>query len=167
MPICCVFALSQAVLPPNQVLFLTPEVAANYGIVRSKFNALVNISVLDKVSGAAQRADVTGTAKNLIGNARKLTFKKVEEGDAIYYLAVLPFRDQETFRFEIDVQKGSSKQTLKFQQKIIQEKLKFSTKNKNIRINCISAGGINDNQPALFKKKYNKTIDDNIIKKDI
>ena len=27
-------------------------------------------------------------------------------------------------------------------------------KNKNIRINCISAGGINDNQPALFKKKY-------------
>lgn len=98
--------------------FLTPEVAANYGIVRSKFNALVNISVLDKVSGEAQRADVTGTAKNLLGNARKLTFKKVEEGDAIYYLAVLPFRDQETFRFEIDVQKGASKQTLKFQQKM-------------------------------------------------
>ena len=98
--------------------FLTPEVAANYGIVRSKFNALVNISVLDKVAGAAQRADVTGTAKNLIGNASKITFKKVEEGDAIYYLAVLPFRDQETFRFEIDVQKGSSKQTLKFQQKM-------------------------------------------------
>ncbi|GAB5390648.1 MAG: DUF4426 domain-containing protein [Alteromonas macleodii] len=98
--------------------FLTPEVAASYGIVRSKFNALVNISVLNKVSGEAQRADVTGTAKNLLGNSRKLTFKKVEEGDAIYYLAVLPFRDQETFRFEIDVQKGSSKQTLKFQQKM-------------------------------------------------
>lgn len=98
--------------------FLTPEVAANYGIVRSKFNALVNISVLDKASGEAQRVDMTGTAKNLLGNTRKLTFKKVEEGDAIYYLAVLPFRDQETFRFEIDVQKGPSKQTLKFQQKM-------------------------------------------------
>ena len=98
--------------------FLTPEVAANYGIVRSKFNALVNISVLDKASGEAQRVDMTGTAKNLLGNTRKLTFKKVEEGDAIFYLAVLPFRDQETFRFEIDVQKGPNKQTLKFQQKM-------------------------------------------------
>jgi len=98
--------------------FLTPEVAASYGIVRSKFNALVNISVLDKTSGEAQRVDISGTAKNLLGNARKLTFKKVEDGDAIYYLAVLPFRDQETFRFEVDVQKGSNKQTLKFQQKM-------------------------------------------------
>lgn len=98
--------------------FLTPEVAASYGIVRSKFNALVNISVLDNTTGKAQRADVTGVAKNLIGNSRALTFKKVEEGDAIYYLAVLPFRDQETFRFEIDVQKGKDKQTLKFQQKM-------------------------------------------------
>ncbi|GEA05382.1 hypothetical protein KUL42_01430 [Alteromonas sp. KUL42] len=98
--------------------FLTPEVAASYGIVRSKFNALVNISVLDNTTGKAQRADVTGVAKNLIGNSRSLSFKKVEEGDAIYYLAVLPFRDQETFRFEIDVQKGKDKQTLKFQQKM-------------------------------------------------
>ncbi len=98
--------------------FLTPDVAASYGIVRSKFNALVNISVLDKTTGKAQRADVTGTARNLLGNNRTLTFKKVEEGDAIYYLAVLPFRDQETFRFEIDVAKGNSKQTLKFQQKM-------------------------------------------------
>tara|TARA_Y100000296_G_C5072250_1_gene205502 strand:+ start:342 stop:779 length:438 start_codon:yes stop_codon:yes gene_type:complete len=98
--------------------FLTPDVAANYGIVRSKFNALINISVLDSKTGTAQRADVTGVAKNLIGNSKKLTFKKVEEGDAIYYLAVLPFRDQETFRFEIDVKKGSNQQTLKFQQKM-------------------------------------------------
>ena len=98
--------------------FLTPDVAANYGIVRSKFNALINISVLDSKTGTAQRADVTGVAKNLIGNSKKLTFKKVEEGDAIYYLAVLPFRDQETFRFEIDVRKGSNQQTLRFQQKM-------------------------------------------------
>lgn len=98
--------------------FLTPEVASSYGIVRSKFNALVNISVLDKVTGEAQRVDVSGNAKNLLGNTRQLTFKKVEEGDAIYYLAVLPFRDQETFRFNIDVKKGTTKQTLKFQQKM-------------------------------------------------
>ena len=27
-------------------------------------------------------------------------------------------------------------------------------KNKNIRVNCISPGGIEDNQPSLFKKRY-------------
>ena len=59
--------------------FLTPEVAASYGIVRSKFNALVNISVLDAVTGTAQRVSVSGTAKNLIGTTKTLTFKKVEK----------------------------------------------------------------------------------------
>ena len=27
-------------------------------------------------------------------------------------------------------------------------------RNKNIRVNCISPGGIEDNQPSLFKKRY-------------
>ena len=98
--------------------FLTPEVAASYGIVRSKFNALVNISVLDAVTGTAQRVSVSGTAKNLIGTTKTLTFKKVEEGDAIYYLAVLPFRDRENYRFSIDVQRGNTVQTLNFKQEM-------------------------------------------------
>ncbi|MBZ2163981.1 MAG: DUF4426 domain-containing protein [Alteromonas stellipolaris] len=98
--------------------FLTPEVAASYGIVRSKFNALVNISVLDAVTGTAQRVSVSGTAKNLIGTTKTLTFKKVEEGDAIYYLAVLPFRDRENYRFSIDVQRGNTMQTLNFKQEM-------------------------------------------------
>ena len=42
--------------------FLTPEVAASYGIVRSKYNALVNISVLNKDSGEAQRVSEIGRA---------------------------------------------------------------------------------------------------------
>ncbi len=98
--------------------FLTPEVAASYGIVRSKFNALVNISVLDAVTGTAQRVSVSGTAKNLIGTTKTLTFKKVEEGDAIYYLAVLPFRDRENYRFSIDVRRGNTMQTLNFKQEM-------------------------------------------------
>ena len=28
--------------------------------------------------------------------------------------------------------------------------------NKNIRVNCVSPGGIDDNQPKIFKKKYRK-----------
>ena len=98
--------------------FLTPEVAKANNIVRSKYNALVNISVLDSESQAAQRVSISGTARNLVGNTKELSFKRVIEGESIYYLAQLSFRDQETFRFKIDIQQGNEQQTLTFQQKM-------------------------------------------------
>lgn len=101
--------------------FLTPDVAKTYDIVRSKYSALVNISVLDTVTQQAQNAALTGTATNLLGVKKSLSFRKVEEGDAIYYLATLPFDDPETFRFAIDVQQGNTTRTLKFQQKLYAE----------------------------------------------
>ena len=98
--------------------FITPDIAKNYGIVRSKYNAIVNISVLDSTSQEAQNVSMTGKATNLLGTAKTLTFKKVTEGDAIYYLATLKFDNMETYRFEIDIQRGNEKQTLKFSQKM-------------------------------------------------
>ena len=98
--------------------FLTPEIAKANGIVRSRFNALVNISVLDKDTKKALMPAVSGTAKNLIGTSKQLSFKRVNEGDAIYYLAVLSYRDMETYRFNIDIQQGEQTQTLSFSQKL-------------------------------------------------
>jgi hypothetical protein len=97
--------------------FLTPEVAKQYGIVRSKFNALINISVLDRQDKTAQSVILTGNARNLIGVVKKLTFKQVTEGKAIYYLAVLPFSDLEQYRISIDINDGLEQRTLKFQHK--------------------------------------------------
>ncbi|MFT4808804.1 MAG: hypothetical protein ACI9LX_002141 [Paraglaciecola sp.] len=97
--------------------FLTPEVAKQYGIVRSKFNALINISVLDRADKTAQSVILTGEAKNLIGVVKNLTFKEVTEGKAIYYLAVLPFSDLEQYRISIDINDGLEQKTLKFQHK--------------------------------------------------
>ena len=97
--------------------FLTPEVAKQYSIVRSKFNALINISVLDRKDKSAQSVVLTGEAKNLIGVIKKLTFEQVKEGKAIYYLAVLPFSDQEQYRISIDINDGLMQKTLKFQHK--------------------------------------------------
>ena len=101
--------------------FFTPETAQNYGIVRSKYNALVNISVLDSTTGDAQVVSVKGQARNLLGNSKTLNFKRVKEGEAIYYLAPLSFNDRETFRLNVDIQRGNEVQTLKFQQEMFVE----------------------------------------------
>ena len=101
--------------------FFTPETAQNYGIVRSKYNALVNISVLDSTTGEAQVVSVKGQARKLLGNSKTLNFKRVKEGEAIYYLAPLSFNDRETFRFNVDIQRGNEVQTLKFQQEMFVE----------------------------------------------
>ncbi|MET1218710.1 MAG: DUF4426 domain-containing protein [Glaciecola sp.] len=98
--------------------FLTPEIAKANGLIRSKFNALVNISVLDKNTKVAQRIDISGTARNLIGTTKPLNFKRVIDGDAIYYLAPLSFRHQEKYRFTIDIRRGNESQTLTFNQEM-------------------------------------------------
>lgn len=98
--------------------FFSPEIARQYGVVRSKYNALVNISVLDTRSQKAQTVGMQGTATNLLGTEKELAFKKVQEGDAIYYLAVFNFRNEETYRFNIEIRRGDTVETLKFQQKM-------------------------------------------------
>lgn len=98
--------------------FFSPEIARQYGVVRSKYNALVNISVLDARSQKAQTVGMQGTATNLLGTEKELAFKKVQEGDAIYYLAVFNFRNEETYRFNIEIRRGDTVETLKFQQKM-------------------------------------------------
>lgn len=99
--------------------FLQPEIARQYSIQRSKYNAFINISVLDKDSHKAQDVVVTGQAKNLLGTIKKLNFAQVQEGDAIYYLAQLPFDHRETYRFEIKVRHGNNEEVLKFQQELV------------------------------------------------
>ncbi|MEM0910642.1 MAG: DUF4426 domain-containing protein [Pseudomonadota bacterium] len=98
--------------------FLTPEVARANDIQRSKFNALVNISVLDKRSKKAQDVSVSGNARNLLGTNKILDFKKVTEGQAIYYLATVNFDDKETLRFSLDISQPNNSQQLTFQQRM-------------------------------------------------
>lgn len=101
--------------------FLTPEIARAYGLQRSQFQGLVNISVLDKDSHQAQSVSMMGDATNLLGTKKPLNFREVKDGDAIYYLAVLPFRDQEQYRFNINISHGNQQQTLKFKHKFYSE----------------------------------------------
>ncbi|WP_279464286.1 DUF4426 domain-containing protein [Aeromonas veronii] len=95
--------------------FLTPEVAKAYGLERSRYNAIINIAVQDKQK-VAQAVGITGEAKNLTGTIRTLNFQEVKEGDAIYYLATLPYRNEDTYQFTLKIMSGGQQQNLSFQQ---------------------------------------------------
>ncbi|SHI10005.1 DUF4426 domain-containing protein [Ferrimonas marina] len=102
--------------------FLTPEVAKAYGISRSRYTGLVNVSVIDtSIQGDTSHTvavSISGNAKNLLGSNKSLDFKEVREGDAIYYIAEVGHRNEETYTFDIQLDNGSDLNTrLQFQQK--------------------------------------------------
>ncbi|MBM6550545.1 DUF4426 domain-containing protein [Marinomonas ostreistagni] len=85
--------------------FLTPEIAQQYGLTRSKGQGLLNIAVTTQADGEvpqSQPAIVSGHIKNLMGQIIQLSFQTIDEGDAVYYLA--PFRktDDEILKFHIE-----------------------------------------------------------------
>jgi hypothetical protein len=99
--------------------FLTPKIAKAYNIERSRFNGLINISVLDdsKESRPAKAVSIQGKARNDIGQIKTLEFDEVKEGDAIYYLAQVNYTNEETFYFDITISDGKETHQLKFKQK--------------------------------------------------
>lgn len=96
--------------------FLTPQIARANNIVRSGKQAVINISVLNKRTQAAQSVEMSGTARNLLGTTKELSFTQVKEGEAIYYLASVSFSHKEVLRFNIDIKQGKVSQKLQFQQ---------------------------------------------------
>lgn len=96
---------------------IQPEIAKQYQLQRSKYLAVINISVLDnKDNNKAQNAYVYGTAETLIGQRTKLDFVKVTEGEATYYLAQLKYLDREVYNFKINVQQGERVEAIEFTQ---------------------------------------------------
>ena len=97
--------------------FITADVAAEYGIKRSKYLGLINISVLDNESQQAQGVTVTVSARNLLGNVRELKVREIREQHAIYYIAEVPHRNEETYRFTVTLASATSSEELQFQHK--------------------------------------------------
>ncbi|UVE18105.1 DUF4426 domain-containing protein [Pseudomonas sp. LS44] len=85
--------------------YLQPDTAAATGLTRSKTQGVLNIAVLK--AGKASTATVSGSVTDLLGKARPLTFKQVNDSGAIYYLAQFPFDQQEMLRFRVQVQVGA------------------------------------------------------------
>ncbi len=83
--------------------FLKPEIAQASGIVRAKNQKLINVSVTPKNSLHGSPALVKGEAKDLMAVTKKLTFKEIREGKAIYYIAPLRSDSEEVMHFHLQV----------------------------------------------------------------
>ena len=102
--------------------FISPDVAKAYGIVRSKSQALINVSVLKKQPQGLPkpvRAAVKGEHYDLIRHTA-LPFEEIVEKNAIYYLAALDIAHKTTIYFTLNVQPNPNEPAIKVQfQKVL------------------------------------------------
>lgn len=102
--------------------FIQANVAKAVGVERRNNNGLINISILntDKKPKQPLKLTLTGYAKNLVGQRKELSFKEVDEGNAIYYLAEVRHANEETFRFYVTLTdpKTGRVEEVKFMQKM-------------------------------------------------
>ncbi|MBT3047278.1 MAG: DUF4426 domain-containing protein [Candidatus Thiodiazotropha sp.] len=92
---------------------LEPAIARQYGIQRSKYRGMLNVSVIKSVEGTtgqSSEAVILAKANNIRGQLISIPMRKIIEGDAIYYIGEFRIADQETLNFEIQVQpKGETR----------------------------------------------------------
>jgi hypothetical protein len=92
---------------------LEPAIARQYGIQRSKYRGMLNVSVIRSVEGTtgeSSEAVVLAKANNIRGQLISIPMRKIIEGDAIYYIGEFRITDRETLNFEIQVQpKGETR----------------------------------------------------------
>lgn len=101
-----------------QSTFFSEEVAARYEIVRGRDRALINLSFLDE-SLTPVAVTLSGTVTNLLSQVVTLDFRKIQEGEAIYYLAEVRHTDRETLRFQATViTPDGVERDLRFQQQM-------------------------------------------------
>ena len=82
---------------------LPPEIARAYNIVRSKNRAMLNVTVLQASDNMPIAADVSVKTVNLTGQLKNVTMRRIEEGDAIYYIGEVAVANRETLIFDIAV----------------------------------------------------------------
>lgn len=103
--------------------FVPADIASIHGLVRGEDRALVNISVTSAEGGLGQKAEVSGTATNLMQQAQPLAFQEINEGDTYYYIAPMRHTEEEVYNFRITVKPQGAERSfeLTFSQKMYTE----------------------------------------------
>ena len=92
---------------------LTPEIAKAYGLQRSKYRGLLNVSVIKEVpdtTGTPVPAQLQAEILLLTGQKSPLVMREIREGNAIYYIGEFPVQNGQTIDFAVEVKpQGSDK----------------------------------------------------------
>ena len=84
--------------------FLTPEVARQYGLTRSKHRGMLNIAVLRDQAGTTGQpvtAKLRVEAADLMQKPKNIELREIREGDAIYYIGEFPIIHREVVNFRV------------------------------------------------------------------
>ncbi|WP_051235523.1 DUF4426 domain-containing protein [Marinimicrobium agarilyticum] len=103
--------------------FVPADIAAIHGLVRGEDRALINISVTSAEGGLGQKAEVNGTATNLMQQAQPLDFQEINEGGTYYYIAPMRHTEEEVYNFRVNVKPEGAERAfeLTFSQKMYTE----------------------------------------------
>lgn len=88
------------------------DVAAVYGIKRSAYESLLNISVAPIGKYGAFPAKVKGYAQDLMGKRYPLEFIEIAEQTATYYIAPIRVSGEERLHFRLEVTPEGEEQSL-------------------------------------------------------
>ncbi|MGE5028151.1 MAG: DUF4426 domain-containing protein [Betaproteobacteria bacterium] len=97
---------------------LTPEIARNYKLTRSKGRGLLTISVLKKNSMGVSYpvpAEIKVNVVNIYSQLTNIGMREIKEGSAIYYLGEYWIVPPETLKFNISVKPEGAEQTRSFE----------------------------------------------------
>jgi hypothetical protein len=105
---------------------LTPEIAREYGIVRSKSRAMLTVSIHRKLPDGRTEAvtgAVSASAINLNGQLTTMTLREIREDVAIYYIGETGITDGEVLIYTIDVTPSNepSRFTVRFKKQFFVE----------------------------------------------
>lgn len=95
------YQLHWSVLPST---FLSPEVARANDLQRSKGIGIVNISIMQEQDDGTLKpvgGQLEGKVNNDIQQVSFLGFRRIQEGDAVYFIAEYQYRSGELMTFNI------------------------------------------------------------------
>lgn len=84
--------------------FLAPEVARENNLNRSKSIGIVNISIMQEAENGGLEpvsGQVEGKVLNDVQQVKFLAFRRIQEGDAVYFIAEYQYSNAELMTFEI------------------------------------------------------------------
>ncbi len=100
--------------------FLQPEVAANTGLERGPNVGVLNILVQRQTPQGPVHVDanLNGTVRNMLGQTQNLDFIRIQEDEAIYFVANYRSTQRGVLRFTVNVQgeEGGQSHEMQFHQ---------------------------------------------------